>query len=393
MKKLTVKKEAEKKLRKGYLWIHKNWIKNLENVKAGDEVEVYSEKGTFLGSAYINPESLITGRIYSQQKEPLNFELIKRRLEEALSLRKRLKIESNALRIFYSESDGLPGLIIDKYKDIVVFQILTLGLELRRESILKAIEETLSPSAIIERKDATGRILEGLQKEEAKILKGAQLIPEGKTQISEYNILFEVDLIKGHKTGHYLDQRENRKRVSELSQGLTVLDCFCNTGGFGIHCAKNGAKDVIGIDISSYMLELAFKNAKLNNVDHVITFVKGNVFDELRNLEKRGKKFDMVILDPPSFTKSRRTLKNALKGYKEINLRGIKLLKRGGFLITASCSHHVTLDIFIKTIHSALKDAKRKGKLLEIRFQSPDHPFLAEMPETLYLKLAIMEIL
>lgn len=393
MKKLTVKKEAERKLKKGYLWVHRNWVRNLDGIKPGEEAEVYSERGVFLGSAYVNPDSLITARIYSHSREPLTRELIKRRLEDAFSLRKKLNINSDAFRIFYSESDGLPGLIIDKYRDVVVFQILTLGLELKREFILQAIEEVLSPQAIVERKDASGRILEGLGKEEPSIVKGAHIIPEGKVVVSENGILFEIDVLKGHKTGHYLDQRENRKRVAELCRGYSVLDCFCNTGGFSIYCAKEGAKDVIAIDISSYMLELALKNAELNGVDNAITFVKGNVFDELRNLEKRGKKFDMVILDPPSFTKSKKTLKNALKGYKEINLRGIKLLKRGGILVTASCSHHVVLDVFLETITSALKDAKREGKILEIRFQAPDHPFLAQMPETLYLKLVIMEIL
>lgn len=392
MKKLLLKKEAEKRVKNGYLWIQRNWIKEIDEIAPGEHVKILSEKGEFIASAYANPSSFITARIYSFKDEDLNEDLIADRIAEALNLRKRLNIKSNAYRIFFSEGDGLPGLIIDKYKDSVVFQILTAGLERIKESIINVIDRLLSPQQIIERKDAPGRVLEGLDYKGAEIIKSKKSHLEERIQIEEYGVSFWVDLIKGHKTGHYLDQRENREEISHIASG-NVLDCFCNTGGFGIYCAKKGNCEVIGIDISSYMIELAEENAKLNNVEDRITFVKGNVFEYLRILEKRGKKFDMVILDPPSFTKSKRTVKNALRGYKEINLRGIKILKKGGLLVTASCSHHVTLDLFLQTLKSALKDSKRKGKIVSVRYQAKDHPFLIEMPETLYLKLVIIEVL
>ena len=394
MKKVILQRGIEQKIKAGYLWIQRNWIDNFKEVE-GEELifaPVYSHSGSFLGMAYINPSSFITARIYSRKEEALTKELIKEKLTQALNYRKKLSINSNAYKLFFSESDGLPGLIVDYYNGVVVFQILTKGLEAHRNEVVKAIEEVICPEAIVERRDAPGRILEGLETSDPVIHRGAEFIENGKILIEEHGIKFEVDLFKGHKTGHYLDQRENRLTVAKLAKNKSVLDCFCNTGGFGIYCAVHGAKEIMGIDISEHMLKLAARNAELNNVEKICTFVKGNVFDELRNLKKRGKKFDMIILDPPSFTKSRKTLKNALKGYKDINVKAMKLLNRGGILVTASCSHHVTLDIFMEVIKDALKDARRRARIMEIRYQAPDHPIIPEMPETLYLKLLILEI-
>ncbi len=389
---LVVKRRFVQRIREGYPWIYREWVEKLEEVEPGGVCSVHSPTGKFLGMAYVNPDSYIVGRIYSRRQEPLDKDLVKRRLERAMALRDSLDIDSSAFRILFSEADGLPGLIVDWYSGVVVFQILTLGMERIRDQVVEAIREFLNPRALVERRDAPGRHLEGLPVERAEVYFGSKWIEHGRVRIEENGVKFWVDLFHGHKTGHYLDQRENRKEVAQLAKGKKVLDCFCNTGGFGITCAVYGAEEVIGIDLSEKVLELAEENAKLNRVDGKVFFVKGNVFDELRTLVRRGKEFDVVILDPPSFTKSRKTLDNALRGYKDINVNALKLVKKGGFLVTASCSHHVTLDLFMGVVEEALRDVGRNARVVSIRFQAKDHPVIMQMPESLYLKLLILEV-
>ena len=392
MGRLVLKKRFVNRVKDGYPWIYREWVKDAEGVESGSVAKVCSPTGRFLGMAYVNLDSYIVGRIYSKEEEPLNKSLVAKRLEDAIALRDKLNIPSSAFRVLFSEADGLPGLVVDWYSGVVVFQILTLGLERIREEIVDAIREVLSPRALVERRDAPGRHLEGLDVERAVVHFGSKWIEHGKVRIEENGLKFWVDVFHGHKTGHYLDQRDNRAEVARLCTGKRVLDCFCNTGGFGITCAASGAEEVLGIDISEKMLELAADNASINGVEGKVTFVKGNVFDELRTLVRRGREFDVVILDPPSFTKSRKTLENALRGYKDINVNALKLVKRGGFLITASCSHHVTLDIFMGVVQDALRDTGRDARIVSIRFQAPDHPVIPQMPESLYLKLLIMEV-
>ena len=389
---LVVKRRFVQRIREGYPWIYREWVEKLEEVEPGGVCSVHSPTGKFLGMAYVNPDSYIVGRIYSRRQEPLDKDLVKRRLERAMALRDSLDIDASAFRILFSEADGLPGLIVDWYSGVVVFQILTLGMERIRDQVVEAIREFLNPRALVERRDAPGRHLEGLPVERAEVYFGSKWIEHGRVRIEENGVKFWVDLFHGHKTGHYLDQRENRKEVAQLAKGKKVLDCFCNTGGFGITCAVYGAEEVIGIDLSEKVLELAEENAKLNRVDGKVFFVKGNVFDELRTLVRRGKEFDVVILDPPSFTKSRKTLDNALRGYKDINVNALKLVKKGGFLVTASCSHHVTLDLFMGVVEEALRDVGRNARVVSIRFQAKDHPVIMQMPESLYLKLLILEV-
>ncbi len=390
--KLTVKGKFADRIREGYPWIFRDWVKSLDAVGPGEVVSVHSPTGKFLGMAYVNPDSYIVGRVYSKSEEPLNRELVFKRLEAAISLRDSLDIDSSAFRVLFSEADGLPGLIVDWYSGVVVFQILTLGIEKIREEVIEAIKEVLNPRALVERRDAPGRHMEGLSVEKAVVHYGSKWLEHGRVRIEENGLKFWVDLFHGHKTGHYLDQRENRLEVAKLAKGKKVLDCFCNTGGFGITCAAMGAEEVTCIDLSEKMLELGVENAKLNGVENKVFFVKGDVFDELRTLVRRGMEFDIVILDPPSFTKSKKTLQNALRGYKDINVHALRLIKPGGFLVTASCSHHVTLDLFMDVVNSALKDAGRSARLVAIRFQAKDHPMLFSMPETLYLKLLILEV-
>ncbi|WP_068549736.1 class I SAM-dependent rRNA methyltransferase [Thermosulfidibacter takaii] len=394
MGELVLKRKYVPKVRDGYPWIYKDWILKVDgSVEKGDEIKVVSETRKFLGMAYFNPDSYIAARVYSKEAESLDEQLISKRLDETIKLRDKLDINSSAFRVLFSEADGLPGLIVDWYSGVVVFQVVTFGLERRKDAIIRAIREVLNPRALVERKDAPGRHLEGLEVDKAEVHFGSKWIDHGRVKIEENGLKFWVDVFHGHKTGHYLDQRDNRLEVAKLAKGKKVLDCFCNTGGFGIYCAVHGADEVTGIDLSEKVLQLATENAELNRVANKVFFVKGNVFDELRTLVRRGKQFDIVILDPPSFTKSKKTLDNALKGYKDINVNALKLVKPGGFLVTASCSHHVTLDLFMQVVHSAMRDTGRKAKIVGIRFQAPDHPVIPAMPESLYLKLLIMEVL
>ncbi len=393
MGKLVLKRKFTAKVKEGYPWIYREWVSSVDDsVQKGDVIRVLSETNKFLGMAYFNPDSYIVGRIYSRNEEPLDKRLVVKRLQAALSLRDQLNIESSAFRVLFSEADGLPGLVVDWYSGVVVFQIVTYGLEVRKEEVVSAIREVLNPRALVERRDAPGRHLEGLEVEKAYVHYGSKWLEKGKVKIEENGLKFWVDVFHGHKTGHYLDQRENRRRVAQLASNKSVIDCFCNTGGFGIYCARWGAEEVLAIDISEKVLEIATDNAELNGVSAKIDFVKGNVFDELRTLVRRGRKFDLVILDPPSFTKSKKTLDNALRGYKDINVNALKLVKPGGFLATASCSHHVTLDLFIQVIQDALRDVGRTARIVDISFQAPDHPVIPQMPESLYLKMLVLEV-
>ena len=393
MAKLVLKRKYVRRIKDGYPWIYREWIQEVDgDVDRGGELPVYSPTGAFLGMAYFNPDSAIAARIYSRKEEPLDKDLVLKRLEEAMSLRDKLNINSSAFRVLFSEADGLPGLIVDWYSGVVVFQVLTLGMERVKDRVVEAIREFLSPRALVERKDAPGRHLEGLETGKAEVYYGSKWLDKGRVRIEENGLKFWVDVFHGHKTGHYLDQRDNRALVARFASGARVLDCFCNTGGFAVYCASAGAEEVLAIDISEKMLELGVENAKLNRVEEKVFFVKGNVFDELRTLVKRGREFDLVVLDPPSFTKSKRTLQNALKGYKDINVNALKLVRPGGILVTASCSHHVTLDLFMGVLQDALRDTGRKAKITHITFQAPDHPVIPVMPESLYLKLLIMEV-
>ncbi|MGB9668279.1 MAG: class I SAM-dependent rRNA methyltransferase [Thermosulfidibacteraceae bacterium] len=390
---IVLKKDAVSRIRKGYLWVTKKDVLSVpSDLEKGEIVKFVVSGGTFVAMGYCNPDSYILGRIYSYSIHDLDEELVESYLMKALSYREKLRLDSNAYRIFFSESDGIPGIIIDRYLDGVVFQVLTHGIERKKEVFLKVIDKLLKPSFIVERRDAPGRQFEGLEVGDPVIHKGADVVGDGFILIEENGLKFFVDILKGHKTGHYLDQRENRKIVAGFAKERRVLDAFCNTGGFAVTCASYGASSVVAIDISERVIEIAKRNAELNGVSDKITWVKGDVFDELRNLYRSKERFDLVVLDPPSFTKSVKTIESAVKGYFDINLFGVKLLRKGGILATASCSHHFTLDRFLDVLSKALQVADRRGRILEIRFQAMDHPILPSMPETLYLKLVIMEV-
>lgn len=377
-------------IRFSHPWIYKSQIKNLsKELKPGSEVLVKSPKGSLIGVGYYNPKSEIAIRVLCREKRTLDKEFFVRRLKAAAAYRRSLKLDSNAVRWVNSESDQLPGLVIDQYANTAVVQFLTLGMDMRRDRILESIVEVLKPERIYERSDGTYRGLEGLE-----IRKG-WLRGSGSTkvEIHEGPVKYWVDVENGHKTGFYLDQRDSRAFLRRMDwAGKKVLDCFTYTGGFAVSAAKSGAAKVIGLDLSETALELAKENAALNGVT-TCEFVKENTFDYLRRCEETGETFDAVILDPPSFVRAKAMLDKAEKGYKEIHLRALKILKPGGVLLTFCCSYHLGMEAFQKVVVEASRDARCGLKVLDWFYQAKDHPVSLNIPETLYLKgLALQAI-
>jgi 23S rRNA (cytosine1962-C5)-methyltransferase len=388
MKKVILRKGGDKRILNGHLWIFSNEIKEIQgNPKIGDVVEIYRFNGEFFGLGFFNPHSLISIRILTRERTDINFEFFKKRILEAYNLRKTLYPNSETFRLVHGESDFLPGLVIDKYEDCFSIQTFSYGMDQRVNLICDVLDEIFKPFGIVERNESPLRELEGLENRR-RILRG------GSKEIifDDDGVKFKIDLLSGQKTGFYLDQRENRKVLRRFSKGKKVLDCFTNEGGFALHCAFAGAEKVIGVDISETAIEKAKINAEFNGLKNV-HFETADVFDKLREYLNKGEKFDIVILDPPSFTKSKKTVRSALSGYREINSTAIKILNSGGILATASCSHHIDDQMFIDVIIQSSILAKRKIRLIEWRSASPDHPILPQMPETRYLKFGVFQVL
>lgn len=298
--------------------------------------------------------------------------------------------EATAFRLVYSEGDLLPGLIVDRYEDVLVAQFLTLGMDVRRDMIVQALREVEAPAAIYERSDVPSRRYEGLE-ERTGLLWGK--LPPQPMVMRENGLSFEIDVTTGQKTGYFLDQKENRRSLAPLVSGARVLDVFCHNGTFALHALRYGAQEVVGVDSSAQAVELARRNAELNGFAEAARFVEANAFDFLRELDRTGERFDAVVLDPPAFAKSKAHFESARRGYKEINLRGIKVVEPGGFLVTCSCSHHMPEDEFYRLILEAAADARRALRLVERRGQAKDHPVLAGVPETAYLKCFVFQVL
>lgn len=373
----------------GHPWVYGTEIAETEgNYSPGDIVEVTDFRGRFLGRGYINPASRILIRILTRNRdEKIDRDFFRRRIERAWWYRQKLVKNSNAFRVVFAEADFLPALVVDKFGDYLVVQTLALGMDIHKETITDILREIIGPAGIYERNDVSVRELEGLPLRTGFI--GGEF--DTNVEIVENGLRFQVDLAGGQKTGYFLDQRENRMAMEDLCQGARVLDCFCHTGTFSVYAARFGAREVLGIDVSGPALEAAAGNSARNGFSHVCCFREGNAFDELRALERAGEKYDMVILDPPAFTKSKRALEGAVRGYKEINLRAVKLLRPGGFLVTCSCSYHMGEDLFLEVINSAALDAGRPCRLVEVRRQARDHPMLLASPETHYLKCVIIQ--
>lgn len=380
----------EGRLVAGHPWIYRNEIARVEGEgESGAIGHVLDGRGRFLGQAMVNLKSQIAGRVLTRLEEPVDEAFFVRRIHEAVGRCGRAVGGPDACRLIFGEADHLPGLIVDRYSDLLVIQILTAGMEQVRETILAALRDATHPRAIYERNDASPRKLEGLE-----LRKGfAWGAGETSLWIQEGKLSFFVEVAEGQKTGFFLDQRENRQVVKGLAAGRDVLDCFCYSGGFTVSAAAGGANAVVGIDLSAEAIVWAERSAERNGVSSRCTFTIGNAFDALRAFDREDRRFGLVILDPPAFTKGKQALEGALRGYKEINLRAMKLLAPRGILVTCSCSYHVDPPTFLEMLRAAAADARREFHLREFRTQAADHPILLAARETQYLKCAILEAL
>lgn len=390
MANVIIKKGKSKIVENGHPWVYKFEADNIEGeFTPGDIVNVLDYRGKFIGRGYINPRSQILVRIMTRDKnEEIDEDFFRKRIQDAWDYRKKVT-DTNACRVIYAEADFLPALIVDKFGDYLVIQTLALGIERYKDTIVKLLDEIIKPKGIYERNDVHVREIEGLE-----MKKGFLSEPFDTTvKIIENGINFYVDIEDGQKTGYFLDQKENRAAICDIVKGAKVLDCFCHTGSFAIHAGYYGAREVLGIDISEHAVEFAAQNAALNNLQDVCKFEAANAFDKLRDFYDNQEKFDVVILDPPAFTKTKSAVKGAMRGYKEINLRAMKILNSGGFLVTASCSQHMTADLFKEVIFDAARDAKKTLRQVEFRSQAKDHPILWSSKETGYLKFIILQVI
>ena len=388
MAKVTLRKTRETRVRGGHPWIYASEIEKVEGeFENGDIVDVCDFRGKFIGRGFYNPLSQISLRILTRNDEPCDRAFFERRVRDAWEYRK-LMCDPESCRLIYSESDFLPGLVVDKFSDVLVMQSLSLGVERIKDMLCDILMEVVAPRGIYERSDVPVRRLEGLE-QTTGLLRGE--VPE-RVDMVENGIHFMVDVMHGQKTGFFLDQKWNRAAMKPFCRGARVLDCFCHNGSFSLHAAKYGAASVLGVDISEEALEVARENARINGLDNV-TFEAHNCFDLLRELDDARSQYDVVILDPPAFTKNKAAVPAAVRGYKEINLRGLKLTRPGGFLVTCSCSQHILPEMFQDIVNQAARDAKKRVRLVEYRTQGYDHPILPQSVETKYLKCMILQVM
>ena len=382
--------DTRQRIRQGHPWIFDNQVLRFEGQpEAGGIVQVFDVKKGPLGQAYFNPRSKIRARLITKDlDEPIDAAFFQRKIEAAWNFRKRMGHSVNC-RVVFGEADGLPALVVDKFGDVLVLQTMALGIDRHKDAIVQALHEVLKPRGIYERNDAAVREKEGLELRTGFI--GEPF--DTRLEIEENGLKVIVDVAKGQKTGHFLDQRQNHAAMTRISHQARVLDCFTHTGGFALHAAKYGAKDVLGLDISEDAIATAKQNAEANGLKDRCHFIAANVFDFLAEASKRGDQWDVIVLDPPSFAKSRGALEGATRGYKEINLRAMKCLPPGGFLVTCSCSQHMTPELFREMVASAARDAYREVREVYYGTQPPDHPVHWSIPETLYLKCLVLQVL
>ena len=387
MAKAILIKGKQKRALSGHPWIFRSDIAKVTGKHTpGEVVDVVADNGQFLAKAMYNPLSQIALRILTWKDEQIDENFIRSRVQRALAFRKNFA-DLKSCRLIFAESDGLPAFIADSFGDIIVIQSLALGIEPFKQTIADALCEELHPAGVWERNDVPVRELEGLTLQTG-LLRGD--VPD-KVEFFENGLRFLVDVKQGQKTGYFLDQKENRAAIAPFVKDARVLDCFTHTGSFALHAAKYGAANVIGVDVSDYACKVAAENGALNNLN--IEWKEANVFDLLRKEQDAGNVYDAIILDPPAFTKSRSAADNALRGYKEINLRAMKLIKDEGYLITCSCSHHVLPETFSSMLADAARDVHCRLRQIEARTQSRDHPILVASPETQYLKCFILQVL
>ncbi len=363
----------------GHEWIYASEIKkSFGNPQPGDVITLKDFRDRPMGSAIYNPASQIVARRFSRRRQDLDLDFFTRRIQQAANLRAETEgLDETLCRLVWSESDGIPGLIVDRYGDHLSVQTLTLAMDMRKELIRDALIAVIQPKSITLRNDSPSRKAEGMEPG-IELLHGEN---PGTFTVQGNGLTYEIDLIDGQKTGLYLDQLQAHMEVAKLSKGLRVLDCFTNQGGFALACKQAGATKVTAVDISPGACASARKNAQLNNLE--IEVIEANVFDFLKTAQPE---YDLIILDPPSFTKNKKTLMDAMRGYKEIHLRSLKLLEKGGLLSTFCCSHHASRELFLENLADASVDAKKSLRLLAEHTQRPDHPVLITLPETSYLK-------
>ncbi|MDE5990135.1 MAG: class I SAM-dependent rRNA methyltransferase [Clostridia bacterium] len=382
-----LKKNEEKRIVAGHPWVYANEVARIEGKdKNGSLATVYDFNGRYIGKGYINHLSKILVRIFIRDESIPDYDYYYNAIKKANDYRISLGMD-NCYRAVFAESDNLPALIVDKYADVLSVQLLSLGIEKNKDLIIKALIDVFSPRGIYERSDALVREKEGLPLRKGKIYGDF----DTKVVVEENGLKMLVDLENGQKTGYFLDQKENRFALRRYSKGKNVLDCFCNSGGFSLNAAVAGANEVIALDISQQALCDVRQNAMLNNLTNITT-LQGDVFEALRQFKREGKTFDTIVLDPPAFCKSASEVKNAYKGYKDINILGMKLVKSGGYLISSSCSHYMTFPLFQNMLCDAARESGRKVRILEIRTQSPDHPSMLSTDESLYLKFFVLQV-
>ena len=400
---VTLKKGEGRTIKAGGLWIFHNEIDTIVGTfKNGDVVTVHDFDGYPMGKGFINQNSKIRIRMLTRHVEQeIDRDFLQMRVQNAWDYRKTVMAanaaDTDACRVIFGEADFLPGLVVDKYADVLVVECLALGMERFKETIVELLKETLAKDGIIirgvyERSDANERTKEGLPKKKGFI--GEEF--DTNVEIVENGVHYMVDVVNGQKTGFFLDQKYNRLAMQRICKGKKVLDCFTHMGTFALNAGIAGASDVTGLDISEYAVAQATENARRNGLEDTVHFRCANVLDELPKLAAAGEKYDVVILDPPAFTKSREATKNAIKGYREINMKGLKLVKDGGYLATCSCSHFMTQELLAKTVKEAAKATHKRLRQVEFRTQAPDHPILwansANVPESYYLKFYIFQV-
>lgn len=391
---VTLKKGEGRMLKSGGLWIFDNEIASiLGSFEDGDIVAVHDFDGYGLGKGFINRNSKIRVRMMTRNRhQEIDEAFLKMRVQEAWDYRKKVS-DTGSCRVIFGEADFLPGLVIDKFSDVLVVQSLALGIDCLKNQIVELLKEVLAADGIkirgvYERSDAKVRRQEGME-----LYKGFIGEPfDTNVEIKENGVRYMVDVKDGQKTGFFLDQKYNRKAIQHLCKDAKVLDCFTHTGSFALNAGYGGAKEVTGVDASELAVEQATLNSKLNGMEDRVKFICRDVFELLPELEEKGEKFDVVILDPPAFTKSRNSVKNAVKGYREINLRAMKLVRDGGFLATCSCSHFMTYELFTQTIHQAARNVHKRLRQVEYRTQAPDHPILWAAEESYYLKFYVFQV-
>lgn len=391
---VTLKKGEGRTLKAGGAWVYDNEIDSIMgSFENGDIVTVHDFDGYFLGYGFINTKSKITVRILSRKKDTvIDDAFLEERVQTAWDYRKQV-IDTGSCRLIFGEADFLPGIVVDKFADVLVVESLALGIDKLKLQILDAVKRVLAKDGITvrgiyERSDAKVREQEGMERYKGFI--GEPF--DTRVEIVENGVKYIVDVEDGQKTGFFLDQKKNRAAMHSVCKGKRVLDCFTHTGSFALNAGIAGATEVIGVDASELGVEQARENARLNGLEDKVSFVCADVFDFLPALEEKGEKFDVVILDPPAFTKSRNSIKNAVKGYREINVRGMKLVKDGGFLATCSCSHFMDPELFHKTIMEAARGAHKRLRQVEFRTQAPDHPILWAADSSYYLKFYIFQV-